>query len=112
MASPADLRVIGSEGFALIDKFYGPSARRRPNPKGVFPARQGRWVVQVPNDELEEPAINSREAASRYEDMKPELDKRYDFRQAKHWRKVAIRETIFVMYRKKVAIQQRRDLFR
>jgi len=66
MAPPTDLRVIGSEGFALIDKFYGPSARRRPNPKGVFPARQGRWVVQVPNDELEEPVINSREAASRY----------------------------------------------
>ena len=35
---------------------------------GVFPARQGRWVVQVPNDELEEPmsVINSREAAARY----------------------------------------------
>nr|KYP43503.1 hypothetical protein KK1_035070 [Cajanus cajan] len=69
MAPPTDLRVIGSEGFALIDKFYGPpsaSARRRPNRNGVFPARQGRWVVQVPNDELEEPVINSREAATRY----------------------------------------------
>ncbi|TKY72570.1 hypothetical protein E2542_SST01311 [Spatholobus suberectus] len=66
MAPPADLRVIGSEGFALIDKFYGPSARRRPNTNGVFPARQGRWVVQVPNDELEEPVMNSREAAACY----------------------------------------------
>ncbi|WVZ18893.1 hypothetical protein V8G54_006215 [Vigna mungo] len=67
MAPPTDLRVIGSEGFALIDKFYGSSTRRRPNKKGVFPSRQGRWVVQVPNDELEEPVINSREAASRYD---------------------------------------------
>ncbi|BAT80292.1 hypothetical protein VIGAN_02329000 [Vigna angularis var. angularis] len=66
MPQPTDLRVIGSEGFALIDKFYGSSTRRRPNKKGVFPSRQGRWMVQVPNDELEEPVINSREAASRY----------------------------------------------
>nr|KYP33185.1 hypothetical protein KK1_045981 [Cajanus cajan] len=50
MAQPTNLRVIGSEGFALIDKIYGPSsasARRRPNRNGVFPTRQGRWVVQV-----------------------------------------------------------------
>ncbi|KAL2340975.1 hypothetical protein Fmac_008915 [Flemingia macrophylla] len=69
MAQPTDLRAIGSEGFGLIDKFYGPSlasARRRPNGNGVSPARQGRWVVQVPNDELEEPVINSREALARY----------------------------------------------
>lgn len=70
MAPPADLRVIGSEAFALIDKFYGPSARRRPKMKNgvLIPARQGRWVVQVPNDELEEPVtiINSIEAAARY----------------------------------------------
>ncbi|KAG4956675.1 hypothetical protein JHK85_043055 [Glycine max] len=69
MAPPTDLRVIASEGFDLIDKFCGPSAPRRPNNmNGVFPARQGRWMVQVPNDELEEPmsVINSREAAARY----------------------------------------------
>ncbi|KAG4946331.1 hypothetical protein AAZX31_15G143800 [Glycine max] len=68
MAPPTDLRVIGSEGFALIDGFYGPSARRRHNTNGVFPSRQGRWVVQMPNDELEDPisVINSRDAAARY----------------------------------------------
>ncbi|KAK7412922.1 hypothetical protein VNO78_04682 [Psophocarpus tetragonolobus] len=69
MAPPTDLRVVGSEGFDLIDKLYGSSAsaRRRANSrKGVFPAKQGRWVVQVPNDELEEPVIDSREAAARF----------------------------------------------
>ena len=68
MAPPTDLRVIASEGFDLIDRFYGPSAQSRPKRNGVFPSRQGPWVVQVPNDELEEPmsVINSRDAAARY----------------------------------------------
>lgn len=67
MAPPTDLRVIASEGFDLIDKFCGPSAPRRPNNmNGVFPARQGRWVVQVPNDEMEELALNSNQVAARF----------------------------------------------
>lgn len=48
MAPPADLRKIGLEGFALIDKYYG---------------RQARWVGQVPHDEIEQPAIYSRDVA-------------------------------------------------
>lgn len=63
MAPQADLRRIGSEGFALIDKFYG---RRRANGNRVCPSRKGHWVVQVPNDEMEETPMNSREAAARY----------------------------------------------
>ena len=65
MASPSGLREIGLEGFALIDTFFGaPAAPRRPifNNR-VFPARQGRWV---PNDEMEEPPMNSSEVAARY----------------------------------------------
>ena len=60
---PADLRKIGAEGFALIDKFYGP--HRRTSATDAFPARRERCCVvhQVPNDEMEEPALNSREAA-------------------------------------------------
>ncbi|TKY54174.1 hypothetical protein E2542_SST18580 [Spatholobus suberectus] len=65
MAPRANLREIGLEGFALIDKLYGgPTAprTRRPNTNGLLvPARQGRWVVQVPNDEMEELALNSNE---------------------------------------------------
>ncbi|PNX88670.1 hypothetical protein L195_g044781 [Trifolium pratense] len=52
------------EGFDLIDKFYG--APRRTKNNRAFPARQGRWVVQVPNDEMEEPVMNSKEAATRF----------------------------------------------
>ncbi|CAL0325400.1 unnamed protein product [Lupinus luteus] len=67
MAPSASLRDIGLEGFALIDRFYGaPAAPRRSHTKGVFPARKGRWVVQVPHDELEEPAMNSKEVAARF----------------------------------------------
>ena len=67
MARRADqLREIGLEGFALIDKYYGPSPRRSINgsDQGVFPARQERWVVQVPNGEMEVPFLNSKDAAS------------------------------------------------
>ena len=53
----ADLRKIGVEGFALIDKFYGPSRRRRAN--DAF------GIVQVPSGGRE-PAINSEEAAMHY----------------------------------------------
>ena len=67
MAPPADLREIGLEGFALIDKFYGASsAPTRPYANRAFPARQGRWVVQVPHDEMEEPLMNSKEVAGRF----------------------------------------------
>ena len=67
MAPPSDLRVIGLEGSALVDRFFGAPAPRRSIAKnGVYPARQGHWVVQVPYDEMEEPPINSREVAARY----------------------------------------------
>ncbi|KAK7303756.1 hypothetical protein RJT34_14670 [Clitoria ternatea] len=69
MAPAAELKAIGSEGFGLIEKFYGASSsarRKSNNGNGVFPARQGRWVVQVPNDEMEEPPMNSIEAANRF----------------------------------------------
>ncbi|TKY72569.1 hypothetical protein E2542_SST01310 [Spatholobus suberectus] len=58
-SSQADLRKIGLEGFALIDKFYGPS---RAN--DAFPGRReaGFWVVhQVPNGEMEKPAVKAKE---------------------------------------------------
>ena len=69
MARRADLREIGLEGFALIDQYYGPPPRRSMNGgryHGVFPARQGHSVVQVPNAEMEVPSIDSQEAASRF----------------------------------------------
>jgi len=60
MAPQKNLREIGLEGFDLIEKFYGA-------PRRVFPARQGPWVVQVPNDEMEEPVVmNSKEVAARF----------------------------------------------
>jgi len=65
MAPQTNLREIGLEGFDLIEKFYGAPRRARNN--SVFPARQGRWVVQVPNDEMKEPVImNSKEVAARF----------------------------------------------
>ncbi|KAJ1395230.1 hypothetical protein SESBI_33601 [Sesbania bispinosa] len=67
MAPPTNLRDIGLEGFGLIDKLNSSVApSRRPNSCRVFPARQGRWVVQVPNDEMEEVAMNSKEIAARF----------------------------------------------
>ncbi|KAK7291679.1 hypothetical protein RIF29_07014 [Crotalaria pallida] len=67
MAPSASLRDIGLEGFALIERFYGaPAAQKRSYTKGVFPARQGRWFVQVPHDEMEEPVMNSKEVAARF----------------------------------------------
>lgn len=65
MAAETNLREIGLEGFDLIEKLYG--APRRAKNNRVFPARQGRWVVQVPNDEMEEPLVmNSKEVAARF----------------------------------------------
>ncbi|WJX90663.1 hypothetical protein P8452_72535 [Trifolium repens] len=64
MAPQTKLREIGLEGFDLIDKFYG--APRRAKNNRAFPARQGSWVVQVPNDEMEDPVINSKEVAARF----------------------------------------------
>ncbi|KAI4345380.1 hypothetical protein L6164_012509 [Bauhinia variegata] len=43
MAPPKDLREIGLEGFALIDKFYGPQRR-----SSTTPPQQGRWLFQGP----------------------------------------------------------------
>ena len=61
---PADLRKIGAEAFALIDKVYGP----RSSASDAFPARRERtWVFhQVPNGEMQEPPMNSTEAAIHY----------------------------------------------
>ncbi|KAK7329486.1 hypothetical protein VNO77_23655 [Canavalia gladiata] len=69
MAPPqADLRKIGAEGFALIDKFYGPS--RRSNANDAFQGRRERsWVVyHLPNDFMEQPSVNfnSNDAAFHY----------------------------------------------
>ncbi|KAG5011106.1 hypothetical protein JHK82_019743 [Glycine max] len=62
MAPPAaKLREIGLEGFALWCR-----GRRASSNNGVFPASQGRWVVQVPNDEMEELALNSNQVAARF----------------------------------------------
>lgn len=59
-APPADhLRKIGLEAFAIIDKFYGTPPRRGS-------ANNGFGMFQVPNGEMAEPAINSRDAALRY----------------------------------------------
>jgi hypothetical protein len=64
MTPQTKLREIGLEGFDLIDKFYG--APRRAKNNRAFPARQGSWVVQVPNDEMEEPVMNSKDVAARF----------------------------------------------
>lgn len=75
MARQEDLRQIGSEGFALIEKFFGQAAPKRTFGNGAFPAKQGRWVAhQVPNDtEMEQQqqrgVMNSREVAARYGGM-------------------------------------------
>lgn len=62
MAPPAaKLREIGLEGFALWCR-----GRRASSNNGAFPASQGRWVVQVPNDEMEELALNSNQVAARF----------------------------------------------
>ncbi|RDX57925.1 hypothetical protein CR513_62799, partial [Mucuna pruriens] len=61
MAPQSDLAKIGLEGFDLIDRFYGAPTRR---PK----QRQARWGVQATQNHAhkEEPAINSKEAASKF----------------------------------------------
>lgn len=54
---------MGYEVFGMnmiADKLYGTCCRR------VFPVRQGRWVVQVPHDEMEEPVMNTKEVAARF----------------------------------------------
>lgn len=56
-------------GMILRMPMLQRSACRKHNTNnGIFPSRQGRWVVQMPNDELEDriSVINSRDAASRY----------------------------------------------
>ncbi|RDX96331.1 hypothetical protein CR513_21023, partial [Mucuna pruriens] len=57
MAPPqADLRQIGVEGFALIDRFFGPPRRSSVN--------DALGVYQVPNNHVgTEPALNSKDAA-------------------------------------------------
>lgn len=63
----ADLRKIGLEGFALIDKLYGGTTNRRnmgAHDHHAFPAgrRERCWVVyQVPNDhhDMDDPASSS-----------------------------------------------------
>ncbi|QHO06728.1 uncharacterized protein DS421_14g457310 [Arachis hypogaea] len=55
----ADLRKIGAEGFALIEKYYGPQTRTAANTADAsFPAaarRERYWVVHqvVPKDGME-----------------------------------------------------------
>ncbi|KAK7246367.1 hypothetical protein RIF29_41234 [Crotalaria pallida] len=69
MAHQQDLVKIGLEGFELIDKLYGPSARRPTNGGFSTRQRQGRWGVQattLDHGKLEEPVINSKDAASKY----------------------------------------------
>ncbi|KAJ1407677.1 hypothetical protein SESBI_24151 [Sesbania bispinosa] len=66
---PADLRKIGLEGFALIDKFFGPPRRSlaAANDANFNGRRERSWVVyQVPNGEMEQPFMNSNEAAIHY----------------------------------------------
>lgn len=66
MAPPqADLRKIGAEGFALIDKFYGPARRNSVN--DAFHGRRGDrcWVVyNVSNDVMEDSAAIGMEATT------------------------------------------------
>ncbi|KAK7303755.1 hypothetical protein RJT34_14669 [Clitoria ternatea] len=56
----ADLRKIGLEGFALIDKFYGPPRRSSTATEG---RRERNWVVyHVPNHLMEDPSVNTKDA--------------------------------------------------
>lgn len=75
---PADLRKIGEEGFALLEKFYGPT--RRSSANEAFHGRRDRnWVVcQVANDQMEGPSSKDYVAlpyagtVSRYPKGKPQ----------------------------------------
>ena len=60
MAPPqADLWKIGAEGFALIDKFYGPSRGNSANDAFHGPRGEHCWVVyNVSNDVMEESAVD------------------------------------------------------
>lgn len=66
MAPPqADLRKIGVEGFALIDKFYGPPRRNSGNEAFQYGRRERLWVVYpVPNDLVDEPTMNNSKDAA------------------------------------------------
>ncbi|RDX57924.1 hypothetical protein CR513_62798, partial [Mucuna pruriens] len=56
-SSQANLREIAVEGFALIDKLYGPTRMSTANDG----RREGFWVVhQVPNGEMENPALKTK----------------------------------------------------
>ncbi|XP_020228793.1 uncharacterized protein LOC109809818 [Cajanus cajan] len=58
MAPSADLRKIGLEGFALIDKVCFPPRRSNGNANDAFQGRRERtWVVHhVPNGVMEDSA--------------------------------------------------------
>nr|KYP43499.1 hypothetical protein KK1_035066 [Cajanus cajan]KYP43501.1 hypothetical protein KK1_035068 [Cajanus cajan] len=62
-SSQSELRKIGLEGFALIDKFYGP-ARRSPASDAFPGRREGFWVVHQANGEMEEPVVKTKEVCS------------------------------------------------
>lgn len=56
-SSQADLRKIGLEGFALIDKYYGPTRN-----DAFSGRREGFWVVhQVPNGDKEKPGLKAKD---------------------------------------------------
>jgi len=65
MAPPADLRKIGAEGFALIDKFYGPPRKSSGNDAWHLHGRRERCCVvyQVPNDAMDESSVIGMEPA-------------------------------------------------
>ncbi|KAL2340971.1 hypothetical protein Fmac_008911 [Flemingia macrophylla] len=56
-SSQSELRKIGLEGFALIDKLYGPSRRSPANDALIPGRREGCWVVHQVSDLIEEPTV-------------------------------------------------------
>ncbi|RDX73669.1 hypothetical protein CR513_46692, partial [Mucuna pruriens] len=57
---------MAPSGFAQIDKLY--SVATEPRKKKAQYKKWGiRWVVQVPNDEMEELALNTNEVAARFD---------------------------------------------
>ncbi|CAJ1963340.1 unnamed protein product [Sphenostylis stenocarpa] len=60
---PADLRQIGAEGFALIDKFYGPPRRSSGIDAVYLHGRRERCsvVYQVPKDVMDESSVIGKE---------------------------------------------------
>ncbi|QCE13291.1 hypothetical protein DEO72_LG11g284 [Vigna unguiculata] len=60
MAPPStDLRQIGAEGFALIEKFYGPARRNNGSDAFHLHGRRERCCVvyQVPKDLMDESSV-------------------------------------------------------